>query len=347
MARVRILLWAVAVAAVAWSGWWWLGSSAKRAAIEGWLENRRAAGWVAETGTLGVTGFPARFDTVMEDLRLSDPRAGWSWQADRFQILALAYKPNHVIAVWPGPQEIATRAGRAVLEAERWRGSVVFVPNTTLALDRMQVEIEDLVASGADVPTLRAERLRLATRRAEADPGGAGPANGHDLFFGVEAADIPEALRARLDPLGTLDAEISALRIDLTAGFDRPLDRHAMEGGPPAMTTLVLREAAIVWGELRLSAEGRVEIDEAGLPVGEIAILAENWRRMLEVAVEAGLVPRERRETLENGLRLAATLSGGAERLQVTLRLTGGQVFLGPVPLGPAPRFPPPRPAPG
>ena len=45
-----------------------------------------------------MRGYPSRIDTVVSGLDLADPRAGWSWHADEFQILQLAYRPHHVAA---------------------------------------------------------------------------------------------------------------------------------------------------------------------------------------------------------------------------------------------------------
>ena len=96
---MRILLAIVILAALGWSGWWFVQSTARDRAMTGWLDERRAAGWVAEAEDVRVRGFPNRVDTVVTGLDLSDPDAGWSWHADGLQVLSLSYKPNHVIAV--------------------------------------------------------------------------------------------------------------------------------------------------------------------------------------------------------------------------------------------------------
>ena len=91
---MRTLLAIVILAALAWSGWWFVQSTARDRAMEAWLADRRAAGWVAEAEDVRVRGFPNRVDTVITELSLSDPDAGWAWQADGLQVLSLSYKPT-------------------------------------------------------------------------------------------------------------------------------------------------------------------------------------------------------------------------------------------------------------
>ena len=98
-----------------WGGWWWLGASLRERALEDWLAGRRADGWTAEAASIRPGGFPYRVDIFVRDLALADPRAGWSWSAEGFEILSLAWRPQELILAWPGQQVIETprRGGRA------------------------------------------------------------------------------------------------------------------------------------------------------------------------------------------------------------------------------------------
>src|SRR4051794_30128731 len=105
---MRTLLAIVILAALAWSGYWYVHATARHNAIDGWLAERRAAGWVAEAEKVRVRGFPNRVDTFVTGLDLADPKAGWSWKAGELELLSLSYDPFHVIAVLPGEQVVAT-----------------------------------------------------------------------------------------------------------------------------------------------------------------------------------------------------------------------------------------------
>ncbi len=334
--KFRILIGVILVAVIAWSGWWWWGAGAKRDAIERWMADRQRDGWVAEAQALTVTGYPNRFDALFRDLALADPAEGWAWEAPAFQILSLAYAPNHVIVTWPSDQVVAIPGERVAIRTAMLRASTVFVPDTGLALDRAVFEVERLTLTGQAGWTAALDRALVSTRRAGAVP------LGHDVSLTIEGADLPPALAARLDPAGTLAPRIDRVAMDAMLGFDSPWDRFAVEGRRPALTSLDLRAAEIIWGALRLTATGQVAIDDGGMPEGTITLTARNWRAMVQGAVAAGVIAPDIARAVEAGLELLALLSGDGETLTAPLTLRNGLISLGPVPLGPAPRFTPP-----
>lgn len=135
--------------AIAWSGWWFIGTNAQKTAVETWMEQRRDEGWVAEVEDFKITGFPNRFDSIFTDLTLSNPRAGWTWETPDFQLFALSYRPNHIIAVWPNSHSYSTGSDIISIDSSKFRGSLIFKPETSLSLDRMQLETTDLVLTGS------------------------------------------------------------------------------------------------------------------------------------------------------------------------------------------------------
>ena len=132
----RIMIMAIALAAGGWGGYWMIGSGAQQQSIERWLQNRAQNGWVANYSAVEVRGFPNRFDSTVTDLELADPEYGWSWSAPQFQMLQLSYRPNHVIAVWPDRQVVATPEARVDVASDDMRASIIFEPDTDLALNR-------------------------------------------------------------------------------------------------------------------------------------------------------------------------------------------------------------------
>ncbi|MEM9196794.1 MAG: DUF2125 domain-containing protein [Pseudomonadota bacterium] len=357
MQRFRVLVTVTVLFALGWSGWWLFAATAKERALTGWLTNRAAAGWIAETRSLRVTGFPARLDTLIEGLALGDPARGWGWESAEFQILALAYQPNHIIAAWPGRHRVTwseTLAARlppllrtalppdrlgtaAWLSAESWRGSVVFVPGLDLTLDRLQTEIAQMQIEGEAGWTLQLDAARLAARRApDADPA----AHRYDLFA--------ELSNARLAPAPGDDTAappaLETLRISAQASFDAPFDRHMVRRRPSALRAMTLDGATLSFGEVDIAATGALTIDANGVPEGRFDLQIRNWRKALDLAVAQGALDPALREQLESGLAVLAVVSGG-DGLRVPLLLSGGRVALGPIPIGQAPRFTPPLPA--
>ena len=333
---MRRLLAIVVVAAGAWFAWWWVAAGLFERAVTGWLEERAAAGWVAEAGDIGVQGFPNRLDMIVSGLDLASPEGGWAWSAEEFQILTLPYRPNHIIAVLPGAQALSTPYETARFQAGLLRGSVVFEPDTALALDRSSFEIGQMAIAGDTGWEAGIAKASLATRQAEGE--NPGPF-AHDLVFSAEEVALPRHWTAEVAGLDLLPEAIESLRVDLTLDYDRPWDRPAIEAGNPILQAVRVRDATITWGELDLRGQGRLTADARGFAEGRIDLRARNWQGMLEIAEASGMIGSGLAGTLRSGLDLIARLSGDRNSLNVPLDFEDGRMRLGPVTIGEAPRL--------
>ena len=165
---MRFLVAVVVLAALGWSGFWWVSSSTVERNLRAWVEARAAEGWVVSYDSLSTGGFPNRVDTTVTGLELADPETGVSWSAPMFQILALSYKPNHVILAWPPEQTFATPFETVTITSQTMRGSAVFVPGVDLTLDHATIEADRLgLLSTAGWSASLAKGL-LSTRRTPA-----------------------------------------------------------------------------------------------------------------------------------------------------------------------------------
>ncbi len=331
---MRTLLTVIVILALGWSIYWAIGSTGANTAFKTWFEDRRAEGWVADVSTLETKGFPNRFDTTFSDVSLADPETGLAWEAPFFQIFALSYKPNHVIAVWPNEQRIATPLAKYDVESQDMRASLVTEAATTLPLDRLTLTAEavSVLEIGTKEPS-RAEALTVAVERQPVAQ------NSYRLGFKADGFSPALDLRLQIDPKGSLPDKLDALSADLTVDFDAPWDLNAIQQARPQPRRIGLRLAEARWGQLELQAAGEVTVDEAGIPEGEITIKARNWRDILKLAVETGAIPEAFAGSLEDGLSLMSQLAGNPQTLDIPLGLRGGRVLLGPVPIGPAPRL--------
>ena len=145
---MRRLLVVVLVAALAWGGYWFVGARAVESGLTAWIDQRRAEGWAADYATLNTRGFPNRFDTTITDLQLADPHTGVAWTAPFFQILALSYRPNHVIAVWPDSRR-SNAAAKHLADQRHDARLCRTAPGPSLELDRSTFE---LVNVKLDIP---------------------------------------------------------------------------------------------------------------------------------------------------------------------------------------------------
>ncbi len=324
---MRVILAIIALAALAWTGWWFAIATAKEAALNAWLAERRAAGWAADAQSIDVEGFPYRVDTTVRSLDLANPATGWAWSAPEFQFLTLATQPNHLIAIFPPRQTVATPLGTTVIEAETLRASLGVEPRLDLALDRSTFEIANLTLSGSGDWRIGMESALLSTRQADGVP------FSHDVSFSAQGLRLPENLLR-----GAVSGNQS-LTVEATAAFDRPWDRPAIEGTPPRLQSLSLHDFVLTAGRLDLRGKGDLAADENGFATGRIDLRAREWRGMIDLAEAAGTLSSGMASALRAGLGLIASLGGDRDALETSLDFRDGLMFLGPVPVGTAPRL--------
>lgn len=329
---MRTLLTLILLAAGAWAGFWFFGAQGAQTAFAGWIEARRGDGWAADYADLSVKGFPNRFDTTFTDLSLADPETGLAWEAPFFQILALSYKPNHIIAVWPQDQTIATPLGKHRLTSDDMRASLVLEPDTELAPERATLTADALAITPSD----RAEPTSIRALSVAAERVDASEAT-YRLGLSAEGLKPSAPWVRQVDPGGTLPDTLHSVSADVTVRFDKPWNRSAIEIARPQPQHIHVKLAQARWGQLELQFAGEVAVNAAGQPDGQITVKARNWRDVLDLAVASGAIPEGLGPTLRDALGLISGLAGNPKTLDIPLDFRRGRMFLGPVPVGPAP----------
>lgn len=332
----RRLVLALVVAAMAWSAWWVVGSRLKGAALSGWLDERRAAGWQAEAGAISTGGFPVRFETRIDRLLLANPRAGWAWETPFLDIAMAAWQPNAAAVALPPEQVVAVPGARADVASRLMRASLHFRPGPSLEVAELSAETEDLAVDAQHGWQAGADRLAA---RVEALPQEAGPPNAYGVSLEADRVRLPPALREVVDPTGVLDPVADRLAVDARLALTAPLDRRAVEQTPPGIERLSLRLAELRWGALALRVSGALSADSAGLAEGDLELRAENWRQVLEAMVRAGLIGRDVADALGFALGFMARERGGVSVIEVPVRFGGGAMRIGPIVVGDAPRL--------
>lgn len=326
---MRILIYITFAAAAIYGGYWFVGSSAVESASEQWFDDRRNEGWVADYDELETIGFPSRFDTTITDLTMADPDTGVAWSTPDFKILALSYRPNHIIAEWPETQTISTPFQTITATNTDMRASAVFEADTQLGLDRSSMTMEDFALSSTLGWSVKAANAQLATRQT------VGIENSYDIAFNA----IDFAPSAGLSSRGNLPETFDDFRIDATVAFDAPWNRGAIETKRPQPTEISLKTAKAKWGHLDLSVAGKLTVDPVGRASGQITVRAENWRDMLNIAVAAGAVPENFAPTFDGALSLLAGASGRSSSIDAPITFKRGKMSIGFLPLGDAPRL--------
>lgn len=327
MRSIRFFLWGVLALGLLWGGYWFVGARALRNATEAWFATQNSIGLVAETSGISVAGFADRFDMTINDIHLADPVSGWGWTAPFTQLLAMTWKPWHMIAALPHDQVVEVPDGQKVRVAStRLMASLLMRPTLALPPDRIVVEGETLALSSDAGWTAGAEKVVLAIAN---DPT---RVNTQRLGADVVGLTVPETL-AHLPGLGPT---IATVHVDASSTLSVPLDWVMVD---PRVLEVTLREMHLVWGAIDLTASGSVKADTNGMPVGEIDLALKGWRSLPAVVVALGLVPAKNQAMVESGLEFLSKTGADPEVLNLPLIFKSGEMSLGPLPLGPVPRL--------
>lgn len=326
---MRVLPWVVLLMGVLWGGYWFVGSRALNHGAEAWFAGQAKAGLIAEHDSLSVQGFPNRFDLTVNGLHLADPATGYGWTAPFVQLLSLSYTPWHWIAALPPQQTFQTPFEDLTLASTKLQGSIIVVPGPDLALDRITVVGDALSLGSSNGWTASAQTLRFATRQTGSD--------GLVQEVGLEVLGITPD-QTVLAALPGLAAMLDRVHLDANVTLTAPLDRHA-EQTRPEVAGIEVKDLSVTWGDLGLSGKGTVTADAEGRAAGKIDLHLMNWRKLIPVAIKAGLVTPEVAPTWEKMLALFAQQSGDPNDLALPLGFKNGRMSLGPLPLGPAPRM--------
>ena len=245
---------------------------------------------------------------------------------------SLTYKPWHIIAALPPEQQFQTPGQAITLTSSRLQASLSVEPGTALSLNRVVLVGESLAARSSTGWRIEAASARIATRQALA------AANAHEIGLEVTGLVPDPALMVALAGRSDLPAQIDIARFDAIARFTAPLDRFVGETRP-TLAALDLHDGLIRWGDLVLSADGKLTVGPDGFLAGRIDLRLENWRKAVLPAVALGLITPQVAPTIERAMELLAGQSPNPEVLELPLTFAAGLISLGPLPLGPAPRL--------
>lgn len=323
----------VLVCAGLWAGYWYVGATSLDRALTTWIDERRAEGWVADVGALEVRGFPNRFDTEMRDIDIADPETGVAWSAPFFQILALSYRPTQVIAVWPDTHRFSTPIQSIDIETEQARGSIFLEATPSLELDRSTIVVDEMRLSSSLGWVTSLREGRFATEQVAAKD------NAYRIGIDLSGLAPAEEVLRVLDPAMILPRMVENLNLDADILFNAPLDRRALEDKRPQIVSLGLSNLSAVWGDVTFRAAGDIVVDNAGVPEGEFALRAVEWRKVLDMAVASGFLPQKFAPTVEQALDILARTSGNRDTIDTTLSFRRGLMLVGPIPVGRAPRI--------
>ena len=331
---MRILIRFLILVAVLWSAWWWLAASVIDRGANAWLSDRRAEGWQAETGAIATAGFPFKLKAEIADLTLATPKTGVALHWDRATVSAPIYWPGYVTLALPNtPIELGTSEAKHQIRVQDGHARLYLHPSPSLQLGYFEAR------SGAwqlDTPKGRLmagdDWSMQVIQDAEVS---------EKYQFHLQLADLRpgDFFRAELAVPAEWPLVFDQFAADLVVTFDRAWDRRAIKAARPQPRMINLRHAKAAWGPIQLTATADLTMNDQGIPDGTAQAMIENWADLLDLAVAGGVVPADIRPQAQAMLGALANMGGDPARLDLTLRFTGNEMYLGPIRLGPAPRI--------
>ncbi len=326
---IRVLIFV----AVAWSAYWFIAGYGLRSAITAWFDKQQELGWQADFSEVATAGYPTHHVTRLNNPGLADPVNGTAWSADWIEFESPAIWPGRqVLRFADTPQRLSYFDQTATVQATDLQAELQLQPGVALVLEKMALTADKWIVAGEAAAVAGGETLDLLMEQS-------GQPEAYKVSARIDGFRPGMDLRDLMRSATSLPQAFETLAMDMTVTFDKPWDRSALEESRPQPVAIDLRLAEIRWGELRLFAAGELDVDAQGIPTGEIAIKAENWRDMIAMANAAGALPDQAVDPVTRALNFMAGLGGNPNALDLQLNFRDGFVALGPLPLGPAPRL--------
>lgn len=327
---MRKLIALALIAATLYGGYWFIGRAQVETRLTQALEDMNAGDYALSYDTLGTRGFPSRFDTTITELEFSDPTTATTWRAPLFQIFALSYRPNEVIAVFPTEQTLSVGDETFTLFTNDMRASGKVRPNATLAFQTATIDMDTPRIRTADGAELAMARI-LAAMQLTPDT-----AQTYDVFLEARSIVLPEDIRRFIDPQNLQPPIIQSLRFDSDVDLSAPIELNGSTTAP-MIEQISITEFALTWGEMSVSAIGDVTPDATGLLNGSITLSARNWQQALDLAVSMGAVKDDRRFLVTEIANNMDETPHIPDILTITMSITDSNMMLGGFPLGAVP----------
>lgn len=336
----------LAVAAGAYTLYWYGAAEIAKEAFAVWADDRRDEGFTVDYGDVEVTGFPFSFQ-----VRIGQPAFGqafvpaWTWRTEQLTARARPWSPNRFTITAAADHDVEYTARGVRQRARAYSSDMRFdvvlrggvVERVTARSRDLRIAVEGLTGS------FGAARIDI---RYQVDGIGAGGVRGPSLALAATEIVLPFDELENLGIGGRIArfGAAATLTGPLTAGpFDRAVTAWRDGGGAININTLRLE-----WGDLRLDGDGTIALDDSFRPIGALTTRVLGVSETINALRDAGtLSPREAAIARITLRVLAGASEGGKMLLPVTAQF--GKLYVGPVavleipPLIVPARRPPPR----
>lgn len=316
-----------------WSFGWYAMSALVKAEVDGWVEDQRAIGAVADFTEMQTSGFPSRIILTLSNPLYQGPAFGdvISWESDEITVMARPWTPWHLHIEAPGKHKLDIGDGTMSLSgaAQSLTADVVLGEHWPEELD---LKIQGLSMNGS--APLSAGRFDLMAKH---NPSAHGSETGLSLNLLGHDLIVPGGLPQPLgDHIQTLDLSARVLGAVHPGSLRDRLPGWRDSGGAVDVERLKFRG-----GPLGLTAGGTLALDQDLQPQGAFTAKIEGLFQIMEILRAKGL--------MRDGEAVVATMAlsalskrpkgGGAPSINVSVTVQDGELSLGPLKVMNMPHF--------
>ncbi|MEQ6201711.1 DUF2125 domain-containing protein [Sulfitobacter sp. HNIBRBA2951] len=323
---VKILL----VCALLWGGWWWIATGAMQKGLDAFWQGQRDSGLDVTVAQAARSGFPLRIGTTLRDITLSDPAAQTALKIPHISIASPVYWPGDVAVTLPAePITFTAAQGPLTLMSDGMQADLNLHPGTALALEAMRGKARAVTLDAVEGRVLSVEEIATDVIQTTAPETYAislvatGVAPGSLIRQGLQ---VPDAWADSFAPI----------LADIVVTFDRPWDRSALRNSRPQPRVITINQLTAEWDQLGFEISGNLNVDNNGVPTGDVRVQVRNWQRIFNMITDSTDVPAQWTSTIESVL---GAMSDAQGTLDLPVTLQNGQMRVGFFPLGPAPRI--------
>jgi hypothetical protein len=316
---MRVFVYVCVLALVLPAGYW-LGAAQL---LPGWLNAEIARQPDLDGRVQPVTGFPARFDLVLDNPAWRSAESDLEWRSAIIRATLPSFAPNRLRLDLSAPQDVLLAGAALQIDSARFDADIAL--GLDLALADAGINISDMRLT----PALAVQALAELDLRLTAQEGAR-----YGLALDGRGLHLAPALLASFGPEADLPNILSAFGLDAVLAFEQPV---ALTAPPPILRQVDIARAMLVWGDIQLGLSGQVQRSESGDLDGDLTVVARNWQPLLRALVAAGVLAPDIAGYVGMFLTGQADPATGEVALPVLLR--GSVLSLGPFALLEVPRF--------
>jgi len=286
-----------------------------------WLGQRRAEGFVAESGPVVVSGFPLSVDATIARLELGRANKGepgyWHWSAQDIATIQSPLKPWRIHVTTSAPQrtEFTDKSGTVrdlTTAAQTTKGKIDIANNGRLAA--LDVRFDGLALSGSALvgPVLAGHLTAQVNLLQETK-----------IDLQADQVQLPKNIAPLFGDL----VEVIRLQATITGPLPRFWSQGPIVAWRDAGGTVDFTRTRIKWGNLDATALGTLTLDNRLRPLGSGTASFRDHDKTIRSLADRGLITPLNAAGLTIGLNMLGKEVNGSITVPVTAQ--GGNLTIG------------------